>query len=270
MKNNLQTQIYVFHYKPGPVLIRVPNYVHIWAGKNKSSVPCEYTGDDTGIHISEKNKYYSELTGIYWVWKNTKQDIVGSVHYRRYFTDQIEPFGSQLKRSLYFLAWMQRKRYGLIYTRNLDLFKERILTEPEITAILKDHDLILPQRRKFKYSVQTHYEKYHHSSDLRLLETLIRENCPEYLSALQKVLSGNRLFANNMFIMKWPDFDRFMNWQFHLLFEFERRIKLSDYEGYQERILGFIAERLLNVWVTHQNFRIKELPVIYFKHLKNK
>ena len=31
-----------------------------------------YLGDDTGDSISEKNCYYGELTGIYWVWKNYK------------------------------------------------------------------------------------------------------------------------------------------------------------------------------------------------------
>ena len=31
-----------------------------------------YIGDDAGVSISEKNCYYGELTGVYWVWKNIK------------------------------------------------------------------------------------------------------------------------------------------------------------------------------------------------------
>ena len=44
-----------------------------------------YLADDTGDNISAKNCYYSELTGLYWVWKNVKDpDYVGVCHYRRY------------------------------------------------------------------------------------------------------------------------------------------------------------------------------------------
>ena len=35
--------------------------------------------------ISNVNKYYCELTGIYHVWKNTSDPIVGICHYRRFF-----------------------------------------------------------------------------------------------------------------------------------------------------------------------------------------
>ncbi len=44
-----------------------------------------FIGDDTGDSISIRNDNFSELTGLYWVWKNDHDsDIVGTAHYRRY------------------------------------------------------------------------------------------------------------------------------------------------------------------------------------------
>jgi hypothetical protein len=71
-----------------------------------------------------------------------------------------------------------------------------------------------------------------------------------------------------MFILKDEHFQEFMAWWFDVLFEFENRIDLSLYTGYQQRIMGFVAERLLNVWFQKMQLNCVELPVIYFKHLK--
>ncbi len=229
---------------------------------------CEMAGDDTGDSISNRNHYYSELTGIYWTWKNTSQDITGSCHYRRFFTARPEPVLYRIKRLLYFFIGLYKKRYGLIYTRRTKKFALRALSEPEIQEIFSEYDAILPVRRKFRYSVKEHYRRYHDLKDLELVEKILSEKYPEYVPSFKAVLNGNRLYANNMFVFKKEDFNRCMDWWFDMLFEFERRINKAHYEGYQKRIIGFMAERLFTVWVHHQNLRIKELPVIYFKKLK--
>ena len=91
---------------------------------------------------------------------------------------------------------------------------------------------------------------------------------PEYLDAYHLILKGKRLYANNMFILKDINYQEFMNWWFNVIFEFENRIDLNNYTGYQKRIIGFIAERLLNVWFEKKQLNCVELPVIYFKRLK--
>lgn len=266
--DNQEIKIFSFHYKPGPVVTNDSIYIPIFSGKNGSHKTCEIIGDDTGDNISYKNKYYSELTGIYWVWKNQQAGIIGCCHYRRFFTARPEPFWYKLKRLLYFPARLYKKRFGLIYTNNVELFGKAILSKTEILEIFESYDAIFPQRRKFRYSIREHYRRYHDLRDLDLIAEIMREKCPEYLAAFESVMSGNRLYANNMFILRKPDYDRFMLWWFEMLFEFENRINKADYKGYQQRIMGFMAERLLTIWIYHQNLRIKELPVIYFKKLK--
>jgi len=262
-------KIFSFYYKPGPIITNDPVYFPVFAGKNGSHKSCIIAGDDTGENISNRNKYYSELTGIFWVWKNTCQDVTGTCHYRRYFTAQPEPFLYRIKRLLYYPAGLYKKRFGLIYTKNTDLFVGRIINHNEIDSLLQKYDAILPQARKMKYSVETHYKRYHDINDLKIIESILKEKHPDYVKAFDEVLKDKRLYANNMFILKDEHFQEFMEWWFDVLFEFEKRIDLSNYAGYQQRILGYIAERLLNVWFKKKQLNCVELPVIYFKHLKS-
>jgi len=268
MADILNAKIFVLHYKVGTVLNVDPIYQPLMAGNALVPENSSIQGDDTGENISTKNRYYSELTGTYWIWKNTRQEVTGTCHYRRFFTAQPEPFLYKLKRLLYYPAGLYKKRHGLIYTENTDLFVPRILNEQELSKLLNSYDAILPQARKLKYTVETHYHRYHNIRDLKLLETILSEKYPDYLKAFSIFLNGKRIYANNMFILKDNEYQKFMAWLFDMLFEFEQRIDLNNYTDYQKRIFGFIAERLLNIWFIKNQLKCVELPVIYFKRFK--
>jgi hypothetical protein len=268
MNSQLEVKIFSFHYQPGQSIIEDRPYVNIWAGKNQSLIETNLTGDDTGDNISGKNKYYSELTGIYWAWKNNSSDIWGTCHYRRFFTVFPEPINYKIRRIFYYLIGIGRKRHGLIYTSNFDFWKNKIIDNNDITKLFSNYDAVMPVRRKLKYSIEKHYSRYHNIEDLKLLREIINTHSPELIGSFDSMLKQNRLFANNMFILKDDQFQKLMNWLFEILFEFERRINLTDYQGYQERIFGFLSERLITCWFIHQNLRVKELNLIYFKKLK--
>lgn len=63
---------------------------------------------------------------------------------------------------------------------------------------------------------------------------------------------NNKLSAYNMFITKNSTFEEYSNWLFDILFEVERRVKISSYAD-QARIFGYMSERLLNVFVRYKN-----------------
>jgi hypothetical protein len=271
MEQNRKIVIYSFYYKETIIPVEDELYMPVMVGNALSQNKTGMAGDDTGDSISEKNKYFSELTGIYWVWKNTKHDVTGCCHYRRYFSaSEEEPADLKIKRALYYLLGPYKKRYGLIYTGNISRFSKKVIHEKGITEILKTHDAILPQKRKLRYSVEEHYRRYHNSKDLEIIRGILSNNHPDYVAAFETMLKNKFLYANNMFILPSAHFSRFMEWWFSVLFKFEQSIDLNTYTGYQQRVLGFIAERLLTTWFIHENIKIKELPVIYFKKLKHK
>lgn len=257
------------YYKPGRILPLGDFYQPLFCGQFKGKRKLTGLKDDQGENISDKNEFYSELTGTYWAWKNTQQEIVGVCHYRRYFTAQSEPWYLKFKYFITHPFKVQKGPNPLIYTNNVKKHLPKILTEKEAVEFLKEHDVVLPTARRFRYSLQAHYAKYHDIRDLEIVTEILQEKFPEYLNTWEKVLSGNVLYANNMFILKNDLFQQFMEWWFEMLFEFEKREDLESYQGYQRRILGFVAERLLTLWVIHNKLKIKELKLIYFKKFKS-
>lgn len=67
----------------------VPWISDIQAGAAAAEKKIADIGDDTGENISVLNPYYNELTGLYWVWKNTGHEFSGICHYRRRFESDI-------------------------------------------------------------------------------------------------------------------------------------------------------------------------------------
>lgn len=250
----------------------IPNvggeYVALQVGKAHSKIISGFVSDDSGINISDKNPYYSELTGWYWIWKNQKHDIIGTCHYRRYFTSKGTSMLRKIGTIFQWIAGIYKKHYGLIYTNNISKWQQHILNSSEIKTFLNEFDIILPVAKIFKYSVREQYTKRHRAADITLTREIIKEQQPEYLDSFDAVFTGNRLHSFNMMITRWGIFDEYMRWLFPILFELEKRSDFPKNDPYQKRLCAFMAERLQSVWMNHNELKIKELPVIYFKKSK--
>lgn len=211
---------------------RIDDYIPIQVGASISEKKLGFIGDNTGDNISYKNRNYCELTALYWIWKNDISDEVGLVHYRRYFSENIFSFG-------------------------------KVIDSKKISKLLMEYDIIVPQRTiMLKKTVRENYAEKHYISDLMICQDIISAICPCYLDAFAKVLMSHQYYAFNMFIMKRQIFELYMNWLFPILDLVESRVNVEEYDSYNQRVFGFLAERLFNVWLQKNlNFRIKELPV---------
>ncbi|HHW7568536.1 TPA: DUF4422 domain-containing protein [Mannheimia haemolytica] len=189
-------------------------------------------------NIAEKNISFCECTLLYFIWKNVRDDIVGLVHYRRYFA---------------------RKKYFC----NMDgfTFKRRNyvpIKKDEVEEILKDYDIIIPKKYLLgKTSVKENYCDAHHEKDWLLTRDAIFELYPDYLDSFDKVGNGNFLYCYNMFVGKKRIINKYCEWLFDILFKLEKQIKIDNYSDYNKRVFGFIAERLFTVWIIHNSHNIK-------------
>lgn len=189
--------------------------------------------DNVDDNISQQNDTFCEMTAIYWIWKNIRleeDDVIGISHYRRYFR------GSE---------------------------KSTPIDEVDIENILSEYDLILPKKRNYYITtVRSHYIKAHFEHDLALLEEIINRDHVEYSKALSLLMNSKKICLYNMFITTGKYFESYCKWAFPILFELEKRIDRSAYDSYQNRVIGFLAERLFNIWVIkNEQLKIKFVPV---------
>lgn len=228
-------------------------FLPIQVGKELSSVDLGIDCDNTGDNISSKNPNYCELTGLYWAWKNMKNvDVIGLCHYRRYFD-----FHNQC-------------RVGFpLQELDTDKFDNVDLTIPhKIIDNLQDNEIILPR----PISELPEYLIYcvcHNCEDLKVLKNVIRERCDiASIDAYHKVMASTELSVGNMFILRKDMFYKYCSWLFPILFEVENRIDISSYSVYQKRIYGFMAERLLNVFVEKEGLKKMYYPILSFNEAK--
>lgn len=232
-------KIFSFHHKKTEFPENT-NITPIHVGKALSHEDLNMQGDNSGDNISHKNKVYCELTGIYWAWRNiSTTENIGFCHYRRYFLDD---------------AILAKKDISKI---DYSIFDD----------ILKRNEIILPKQICHKYgkfqpmSVRDKYAFSHISEDWEILRDVIRDHQPNYLKKFQEFEKGNKMSAYNMFCAPRNIFEEYCDWLFPILSAAEERIEVSPYP-YQSRVIGFLAERLINVFVAKNKMSVKYMPVI--------
>ena len=174
--------------------------------------------DDTGDNISEKNKKYCELTALYWAWNNDTSDYIGLSHYRRKF----------------------------------------VLSDGEISTILSGNaDIVVTVPVMNLDTVKGQYARDHSESDWNVLGQAIEVLSPEYKDAYITVSNSIFYYAYNMFIAKREVLNDYCEWLFKILYYCEDKIGSKD-DAYQNRYVGFLAERLLTIYISkHSELKVK-------------
>lgn len=217
--------------------------VHVGAAGKKS---IGYQRDDEGENISRLNPYYCELTGLYWAWKNLKEDYIGLVHYRRHFA----------------------------LNRKSDLWKS-ILTYEQIKPYLGKVRIFTPTKRRYYIeSVYSHYKHTHYSNQLDETRQIIKRLYPEYVDSYDRVIKRSYGYMFNMMIMDKELMNDYCTWLFSILFEVGKHIDTPELSAFQGRYYGRISEIIFNAWLDHKlrsgelkKKQIMEIPCIHMEKI---
>ena len=209
-----------------------PNYQYIQvnAANNEFFFPLhDALGED---NISAKNPNYCELTAAYWVWKNDHEnEVVGLAHYRRFLT--VNKFSSS---------------------------PHAYLNSPRAENLLKRYDFLATKLYRTNATQKQHLLTYVREKDFDLLRGTVQRLYPAYMPAFDEVFAGHESYLLNMFICKKQTWDAYYAWLFSILAALEPQVDMTGYSVQEQRLYGFLAERLFTVYVRCNHCRVKSFP----------
>jgi len=176
-----------------------------------------------GENIDNLNPWYCELTGLYWIWKNSKEDIVGLEHYRRYFVNN----------------------------------RNQLLNKDEIKNILNNNDIIcIRANYSFKRPPLTWLQKNGKWYDMQKFLIFIKAYVgEEYYNICKNHLHSDWHALGNMFICKKELIDEYCKFIFDLTITYMNAEKNFG-RNIPGRMIGYFTEFLFGAWLLYNNKKI--------------
>ena len=211
------TRVFMTKSDKDKPLIHAPNLpeymLPLQAGAARTDIRIADRLDNTGENISPKNGNYSELTGLYWVWKN------------KLCVDNSSKCDDQY--------------YGFAQYRRMLTFSGDDLLR------LKDNDVdaVLPYPLPYEPNIHAHHERYLKNEDWEAMLTALKELQPEYADYFPQVLEQKYLYNYNVILAKKSVLRDYCEWLFPIL---ERTEELSIPKGSErnDRYIGYMGETL--------------------------
>lgn len=193
--------------------------------------------DDTQDNISHLNHLLGDLTGLYWVWKNTNHEFVGTNQYRRFFDD--------------------------------DQLNSLMPLKPNTIYVSEFVNTI--------YNCWDQYKFFHSDVGINLLKNAVNSgSIPIKIEMFNSLYHINLLSTCNTFFAEKSLFDKICELLFSIIFELYSGSKyiIEDIQSNmhfgrspsEKRLLAFLAERILNIIYLNCNYFfgfVELVPVRY-------
>ena len=174
--------------------------------------------DSEGDSISEKNRNYSECTGLYWIWKNTRgQRYIGLEHYRR-------------------RLGLDKKSIEYIEENNIDF----VTALPQFTS----------------GSVKEFFMTYLSQADWETFKNIVIMDSQSMKKTFEEFENGHFYLPCNVGFWKRDWFNKYCEFAFRIAFKieeyyFEKRIVRED------RFMGYFFECMHTIYVMANKKGIK-------------
>ena len=226
-------------------------------------------GDDTGDNISDKNREYCELTGIYWAWKNYDKlgnpDYIGFMHYRRLLVFNEYEYDKYEQTKI-------NKAYRDIFASfdDSNLLDKYGLNSETINKYIQKYDLILPMKSELKLvnvnNAREDYGTIIPGTDVKDYDEMVKcicENYPDYKDYILEQQETTRRYFYNLFIMKKEIFFDYCNFLFSVLEKLDKVIDTSNYSINGKRTLAYLGEALFDCYMR----KLTDERIIKYKEL---
>lgn len=159
---------------------------------------------------------------------------------------------------------------------------------PDINEIFKEYDAIVRRPLTLSITAREQYARCHNVEDLDILGEVIKDKFSKYYNAYELFINGKFFIPCNMFIMKKEDFIEYVDDMKEIMKEYfwrvgidmERRVidneekylkKMSPNNtiAYQKRIIAFVFERFINVFMLKKFNKMKAYDVIVTENKYN-
>lgn len=242
--------VYVVTHKPLLKLNLPTGYQPILVGAVNKENPQHFITDADGDNISDLNPQFCELTAVYNIWKNRSSNNVGLVHYRRFFSEY--------------------HHASHMYWATLIKGTPKPIKEALLSQKLNDgYDWVLATLQVGgQGSLWDQFAHFHHEKDMLLTRQIIQDRHPETLVAFDQVMKQPTASFYNMFYTSKHNLEEYCQWLFDVLFHVQKLVDMTGYDQYQQRLYGFLSERLLNVWVNYKQAKVEHLVVYNSEHMK--
>lgn len=199
-----------------------------------------YILDDCGDNISHLNKFFGQTCGLYWIFKNSNEEFIGTNTYRIFWDNN--------------------------FLENIELDENKLYVPNKID--------VRNINGKNYYNLFLHYMNCHHPKNYDLLDFFIKDS-----SILYKDFNNwdkkFELYPFSMFIANKKVFNKILDILFETVLEkfYNFKYKVINYYDHTggKRQMDFICERVLHLIINNLDhyipgIEIVEVPIVQYNH----